>query len=328
MNNIIKDEKILIIGGSGSLGHKLIDRYLKNNIIYVYSRDEAKHWKMSIDYEQDHNLNFIIGDIRDTMKVQQSLLRYKPTIIILAAALKHIDRCEYETNECIATNILGTQNVLNTVEVFRDVLPVKCVCFISTDKACSPVNAYGMAKAISECLMIEKAKMIPYIKFVTVRYGNVLNSRGSIIPTLHEIGKNSNYNHYTITDKRMTRFVMTLEQSVDLIEHAITKADSGDIVIPQLISCNIWDLMELFSDKYDKPIIEGKLRPGEKMLESLINETQSQRLQLDKDGYMYIKPSYNLKDINDSTEIRDYNSKINPLNKEELKQYLTNLNLL
>ncbi|GAG21680.1 unnamed protein product, partial [marine sediment metagenome] len=157
MNN----STILIIGGTGSLGHKLVDRYLDDNVIYVYSRDECKHWKMSIDYSKNPNLRFIIGDIRDSKKIQQTLLRVQPDIVIMAAALKHIDRCEYETNECISTNILGTQNVLNVIETFQTMLKVKTVCFISTDKACSPVNIYGMAKATSECLMIEKSKVIP-----------------------------------------------------------------------------------------------------------------------------------------------------------------------
>jgi UDP-N-acetylglucosamine 4,6-dehydratase len=323
----MKGEKILIIGGTGSLGHKLVDRHLANNTIYVYSRDECKHWKMSIEYSKDPNLHFVIGDIRDKDKIQQTLLRVDPTIIIMAAALKHIDRCEYETNECINTNILGTQNVLNTVETFQSLLNVKAVCFVSTDKACSPVNIYGMSKAVSECLMVEKAKVIPDIKFVTVRYGNVLNSRGSIIPTLHEIGKNDKYERYNITDKRMTRFVMTLDQSVDLINHAIAKAESGDIVIPKLISCKIIDLIEIFSEKYEKPIVETCLRPGEKMLESLINETQSMRLKFGEDGYMYIKPPYKNIMVLDN-EIKDYNSKLNPLNKEKLKEYLESLDLI
>jgi len=322
----MENQKILLIGGTGSLGKKLVDRYLNNNIIHVYSRDESKHWKMSIDYNKHPNLKFIIGDIRDLEKIQQTLLRINPDIVINCSALKHVDLCEYETNECIATNLIGTKNVLNVIETFQTVLKVKCVCFISTDKACSPVNVYGMTKAISECLMIEKAKEIPNIKFVTVRYGNVLNSRGSIIPTLHEIGQNDKYENYTITDDRMTRFVMTLDQSVDLIEHAITKGESGDIVIPKLISCKIVDMIEIFSEKYNKPVIRGIIRPGEKMLESLINETQSMRLQFGEDGYMYIKPPY--KNIMTNSDVKDYNSKLNPLTKEELKTYLNELNLI
>ena len=289
----MENKTILIFGGTGSLGNKLTDRYLNNNNIFLYSRDECKHWKMNLDYNCNKNLNFIIGDIRNKDKVRQTLIRVNPDIIIIAAAMKHIDKAEYESNECINTNLLGTQNVLNCIEIYKQQLSnLKKVCFVSTDKACSPVNLYGMTKSLSECLMVEKSKYIKDIKFVCVRYGNVLNSRGSIIPLLHKIGKNDSYENYKITDRRMTRFVMTLQQSVQLIEHSLLYAENGDIVIPKLISCKIIDMLEIFSEKYNKPIIDGKLRPGEKLLESLINETQSIRLEFGPDGYMYIKPPY------------------------------------
>jgi UDP-N-acetylglucosamine 4,6-dehydratase len=322
------DKKILIIGGTGFLGYKLTERYKNNNKIYLMSRDESKHWKMAIDFNNNQNIDFIIGDIRDSNKIRQTLLRINPNIIILAAAMKHIDKCEYETNECIQTNILGTQNVLNEIEFNKSQLEnLETVCFISTDKACSPVNIYGMAKAASECLMVEKSKYIDDIKFVCVRYGNVLNSTGSIIPILHKLGKNEEIKEFILTDERMTRFVMTYEQSLDLIENAILKGESGDIVIPKLISCNIIDMFEIFSEIYNKPIKIGKLRPGEKILESLINETQSMRLTIDDNGYMYIKPCYkNFLTNNDF--VKDYNSTINPLSKEELRKYLLNLKLI
>lgn len=319
--------KILIIGGTGSLGNKLTDRYYKNNNLYLMSRDESKHWEMSLNYKSHPNINFIIGNIADKNKVEQVLIRHNFDIIILVAAMKHIDRCEYESNECLNTNLIGTQIVLDSIENNLSLLTnLKTVCFISTDKACSPVNIYGMSKAISECLMIEKAKYIEKIKFVSVRYGNVLNSRGSIIPMLHKIGKNQEIKNFKLTDDRMTRFVMTLEQSVDLVEHAILQAESGDVVIPKLISCKVKDMLEIFSELYDKPVILDKLRPGEKMLESLINETQSMRLKFGPDGYMYIKPPY--KNIMTENEVKDYNSTINPLTKEELKEYLINLKLI
>ena len=323
----IKENKILIIGGTGSLGNALTTRYLNNNTLYLYSRDESKHWSMGIEYNNHKNINFIIGNIADKEKIRQTLIRHNFDIIILAAALKHIDKCEYETNECMNTNLFGTKNVLDEIENNILLLTnLKTVCFVSTDKACSPVNIYGMTKAASECLMIEKAKYMPSVKFVCVRYGNVLNSRGSIIPMLHKMGENSNITHYKITDERMTRFVMTLEQSVNLIEYAILFGESGDVVIPKLISCKITDLIEIFSEKYGKPIIKDKLRPGEKMLESLINETQSMRLIHGSDGYMHIKPPF--KNIMTNSEIKDYNSMINPLSKEELRIYLDNLELL
>ena len=320
-------QKILIIGGTGSLGNKLTEIYLNNNEIYLYSRDESKQWNMEIDYNNHPNLNFIIGNICDKNKIKQTLLRYNFDIIIMAAALKHIDKCEYETNECLNTNLLGTKVVLDEIENNITVLTnLKQVCFVSTDKACSPVNIYGITKAASECLMIEKAKYIPSIKFVCVRYGNVLNSRGSIIPMLHKIGLNNDILQYKLTDEKMTRFVMTLEQSVDLIEHALLYAESGDIVIPKLISCKIVDLMEIFSNIYNKPIVKSVLRPGEKLLESLVNETQSVRTVNGPDGYMYIKPPY--KNMSNTDNIRDYNSTINPLSKEDLKEYLISLKLV
>lgn len=324
---MIKNNKFLIIGGTGSLGNALLKKYLKNNEIYCYSRDESKHWAMTIQYNYNPNLHFIIGDIRDREKIKQTLVRHNFDIIIMAAAMKHIDRCEFEGNECLGTNLLGTKNVLDEVENNLDLLTkLKSVCFISTDKACSPVNIYGMCKAASECLLIEKSKYVSSVKFVCVRYGNVLNSRGSIIPTLHKLGQDPSVKNFKLTDDRMTRFVMTLEQSVDLIEHALLKAESGDIVIPKLISCNIKDILEVFSEIYNKPIVMDKLRPGEKMLESLINETQSMRLMFGEDGYMYIKPPY--KNIMTENKIKDYNSTINPLSKEEIKEYLIKLNLL
>ena len=324
---MIENKKILIIGGTGSLGNKLTKTYLNTNKIFLYSRDECKHWVMKIDFNHHENLEFIIGNINDPEKIKQTLIRHNFDIIIMAAAMKHIDKAEYESNECINTNLLGTQNVLNCIETHKNQLTnLKKVCFVSTDKACSPVNLYGMTKSLSECLMVEKSKYIKDIKFVCVRYGNVLNSRGSIIPLLHKIGENDSYKNYKITDRRMTRFVMTLEQSVMLIEHALNHGENGDIIIPRLISCKIIDMLEIFSEKYNKPIIDGKLRPGEKLLESLINETQSMRLEFGPDGYMYIKPPY--KNIMKDNEVKDYNSTINPLNKKQLQEYLSSLNLL
>ena len=322
------DKKILLIGGSGSLGNAFIKKYLNSNEIYVYSRDECKHWSMQLEYNNHTNLKFIIGNVCDYNKLQQTILRHNFNLIINAAAMKHIDKCEYESNECLNTNIVGPQNLVNLIENFKNVLTnLECCCFISTDKACSPVNIYGMSKAISESLFIEKAKFIDNIKFVCVRYGNVLNSRGSIIPMLHELGRNPEVTHFKLTDDRMTRFVMTLEQSVELIEHAVINGDSGDIVIPKLISCKIKDVIEIFSELYNKPIEKRPLRAGEKMLESLINETQSLRLIKDNiTEYMYIKPPY--KNVTSNCDLQDYNSRINPLTKRELKKYLLDLNLI
>lgn len=323
---MIENKKIFLFGGSGSLGNKFIETYIHNNIIVNYSRDECKHWQMSLKYKTDR-LSYIIGDIRDYNRVETAILREQPNIIVIMAALKHIDRCEYAIEECIKTNFNGPLNVLNSIEANIDRLPsLETVVFVSTDKACEPTNAYGMAKAMAECAIVEKSLFIKKCKFVNIRYGNVLNSRGSIIPILHEKGQDPEVKEFTLTHPDMTRFVMTLEQSVALIEHAILYAESGDTVIPELISMRLIDLMEIFSDKYGKPVKITGLRSGEKMLESLISETQSMRLINGPNGYMYIKPPY--KNILITDNICNYNSKINPLNKENLIMYMSKLELI
>ena len=320
------NKKILLFGGSGSLGNKFIEKHISNNQITNYSRDECKHWSMSLKYKTD-NLKFIIGDIRDYQNVANAILREQPHIIIIMAALKHIDRCEYAIDECIKTNSIGPINVVNAVEKNNDRLKnLEVVIMVSTDKACEPTNVYGMAKALAESAIVEKSLYVSNRKFVNIRYGNVLNSRGSIIPILHEKGNDPDVKEFTLTHKDMTRFVMTLEQSVELIEYAAEFGESGDTVIPKLISLRLFDLMQIFSEKYNKPVKVTGLRPGEKMLESLISETQAMRLIKTDNGYMHIKPPYqNLLVLDD---VHNYNSKINPLSKEELFEYLNRLELL
>nr|4TQG_A Chain A, Putative dTDP-d-glucose 4 6-dehydratase [Megavirus chiliensis] len=321
----INDKTIMIFGGSGSLGNRLIETYINNNIIVNYSRDESKHWSMELKYKSD-KLKNIIGDIRDFEKVQQSIMRINPDIIIIAAALKHIDRCEYEINECLDTNIKGLQNVLKVTEINRSNLSnLKAVCFVSTDKACSPVNSYGMSKAICETLVVEKSKYIKDIKYVCVRYGNVLNSRGSIIPILENKGSDPNCDHFTLTHTSMTRFIMTLDDSVKLIEYAIINGNSGEIVIPKLNSMYIKDMIELFADKYNKPIVITGLRSGERMYESLINDTQSMKT-VPKGDYYHILPTYDPTIVTE--EFYEYSSKQNILSKQELENYLNQVNLL
>ena len=325
---MISNNKILLFGGTGSLGYEIVKRYIDNNIIYNYSRDECKHWKMKLDFN-NNNLNFIIGDIINSHKIEETLLRIKPNIIIIASAMKHIDQCEYNTDQSLNTNLLGVKNVLDLVEKHQILLDgtLQSVLFVSSDKACSPINVYGMCKALSETLVIEKSYYVKRFKFVNIRYGNVLNSRGSIIPLLHTIGSDDSKKMFTLTNDKMTRFVMTLEHSVDLIEHTLNNGESGDTVIPKLISMNVKDLVELFSEKYNKPIKITGLKPGEKLLESLINKTQSGRIKINGE-YTHIKSIYDFNESIDETSLNDYNSKINPLNKEELKEYLNKLNLL
>ena len=326
---MIQNKTILLFGGTGSLGYEIIKRYLKNNKIINYSRDECKHWKMKLDFNNNGNLSFIIGDVINKQKIEETLLRVKSNIIIIASAMKHIDQCEYNTDQSLNTNLIGVKNILDLVEIHKENLSpyLETVLFVSSDKACSPINVYGMCKALSETLIIEKSHYIKEFKFVNIRYGNVLNSRGSIIPLLHRIGQESEKQFFTLTNENMTRFVMTLEESVDLIEHTILYGDSGDTVIPKLVSMNIKDLVEIFSEKYSKPILITGIKPGEKLLESLINESQSARIEVNGD-YTHIKSIFNFNKTITEEQLHDYNSKINPLSKDELKKYLNNLNLL
>ena len=323
MNN----KKILVFGGTGSLGYEITKRYIENNTIFNFSRDECKHWNMKLDFNHHKNLNFIIGDIINKDKVENSIIRVNPDIIIIAAAMKHVDQCEINAEQCINSNLLGVKNILDVIELHKEKLNLDTVLFVSTDKACSPINTYGMAKAISEQLMIEKAYYIKNIKFVNIRYGNVLNSRGSIIPLLHNIGKDDRKEYFALTHEEMTRFVMTLSQSVDLIEFAILNGDSGDTVIPELVSMKLIDLLEIFSEKYNKPIKVTSIRPGEKMLESLINPTQAGRI-VKNGSYYHIKSIFEYTETIDPNKLIDYNSKLNPLSKEQLFKYLNDRKLI
>jgi UDP-N-acetylglucosamine 4,6-dehydratase len=326
---MINNKKILLFGGTGSLGYEFVKRYIETNTIYNYSRDECKHWKMKLDFNNNKNLHFIIGDVINKTKIEETILRLKPNIIIIASAMKHIDQCEYNTDQSINTNLLGVKNILDTVELHKNLLDgiLETILFVSSDKACSPINVYGMCKALSETLIVEKSFYVKNFKFINIRYGNVLNSRGSIIPLLHTIGSDETKKYFTITNDNMTRFVMTLEQSVDLIEYAIINGESGDTIIPKLVSMKVKDLIEIFSEIYEKPIKNIGIKPGEKLLESLINSSQSARL-VKNDDYTHIKSilSFN-KDINENI-LNDYNSKINPLTKSELFSYLNELKLL
>ena len=284
---------------------------------------------MKLDFNNNPRLHFIIGDIINKGKIEETLLRIKPNIIIIAAAMKHVDQCEYNTDQSLNTNLLGIKTILDSVEKLHSELLyiLKTVLFVSSDKACSPINIYGMCKALSESLLVEKSHYVKTFKFVNIRYGNVLNSRGSIIPLLHMIGSATDKIHFTLTNENMTRFVMTLEQSVDLIEHALINGESGDTIIPKLISLKVKELIEIFSEKYNKPIKITGIKPGEKLLESLINKTQSGRIKHNGE-YIHIKSIYNFNEAIVEDELLEYNSKINPLSKTELKTYLINLNLL
>jgi UDP-N-acetylglucosamine 4,6-dehydratase/5-epimerase len=289
----------LIFGGTGSLGRKLIERLLPHGCVTVYSRDEAKHWSLRNEFSAGplakrlQWLQFVVGDVRDPDRVAATIRKHVPSHIIIAAALKQVDTCELSPDEAVKTNLYGTQNIIDAVNVSQFAL--ETVLFVSTDKACAPVNVYGMCKAISERIVTSQANdAFPgYLspKFLAVRYGNVLESRGSIIPLFKYQGLNNEC--LTVTDPNMTRFLMTLDQSVDLIQHTIKNGKSGETWIPRLPAMKIGHLADIFSKQYNKPIKYIGLRPGEKLHEDLVNESESVRTRLTDDKQHYvIGPAY------------------------------------
>lgn len=316
--------RYLIFGGTGSLGRKLIDRLLPKHTVAVYSRDEAKHWTIRNELASHPNkerLEFYVGDIRDPQRVAAIIRQFKPQTIIVAAALKQVDTCELSPSESVATNLLGTQNVINAVNELSHDAP-EAVLFVSTDKACAPVNVYGMCKAISERVVTSQARTgLSHVRYLAVRYGNVLESRGSIIPLFKHQAAHAEF--LTVTDPDMTRFVMTLDDSVDLIQRAVRDGESGTTWIPILPAMRIGDLAEIYSERSGKPIKVIGLRPGEKKHEDLINESESVRATKLVKFYM-IGPAFE----SGSNDRFTYTSADEVMSKEQLREHLTKLGII
>lgn len=312
---------VLVFGGSGCLGREIIRRYVGKYIIVNYSRDEHKHWQLDQEFGKG-TVQHVIGDAKDECLVKQTLLRFKPTKILLLHALKHVDRCQENVHTCISTNLMSIKNVLDCIhEVHTHIPELKTVCFTSTDKAASPINAYGMCKALSEEVMIDKARCIPGVKFVVVRYGNVVNSTCSLLPSLLRTVSDT----YYITHEAMTRFWMTIEQACATIEYACEYGESGEVIIPQVKSFFVKDLISYVAKMKGKKIATIGLRPGERLYETLVNDTQSMRT-YQKNGYYHIKPYYNPPQPLTTQFTYDSNT-FTITSKEELMTLFTNLGI-
>lgn len=315
------DKRVMIFGGTGSLGNALIQRLVSENPVLVFSRDEAKHWTIRNEYNHK-NLSFAVGDIRDFSRVAQVLSQFKPNVVIIAAALKQVDTCELSPYESIQTNVTGPKNVIDAVDRYSSNLPgLHTVLLVSTDKACAPVNVYGLCKGLSERLIATAEH--PTIKFIGTRYGNVLDSRGSILPLFRYQAEKCDA--ITVTHPDMTRFLMTLDDSVDLILSALHRAKPGEIFLPKLKSMRIMDLAEIFSEISKKPIRMIGLRPGEKIHESLICDSESPRV-IDINSHYVLKPHFPPDDI--QPKLFSYTSADSVMSKEELKSYLESMSLL
>lgn len=322
-------KKILIFGGAGSLGTELVSFYWQTEAdIVVASRDEAKHWDLKNKFGTKHRfkinvtpvvteerfstLSTVVCDVRDYKRVKQVLRETNPSVVIMAQALKQVDTCEANPTESVETNINGTRNIVEAIEELSHLNNPK-VCFVSTDKACHPINTYGMCKSISEKIVLANAKTSKCFWVIT-RYGNVVSSKGSIVPLFQRQALESKA--FTVTHPEMTRFMMLLEESVSLINLALTWGTSGEIWIPSLDSFRVSDMAEYFSDKYKKPIQVIGIRPGEKMHEILMTEEEGR--QWEKKRGVYVHSSYSSKD----KDFIDYSSKNFVIDKQELSRRL------
>ena len=266
----MKNKKILIIGGTGALGKTLLRRYYSDNEVIVFSRDEHKHYHLLKEYS---NIKSVIGDVKDKDSVMNVLLQHNPDVVINTAALKHVPICEDNPYESVKTNIIGHQNVIECVDLHKT---IESLIFVSTDKACKPINVYGMCKAISEQLYVSYAKQQKNTKVVLVRYGNVLESTGSVIPYFKNLLDNDS-DHLPITHFDMTRFLLTLEQATDLIHWAYEYDDShGKIAVPKVKSLKVTDIANVLIARYelDVKLKEIGIRPGEKLHEEMVSSEE------------------------------------------------------
>ena len=270
----IEGKSFLITGGTGSFGGTVCDYLLKKNVkeIRIFSRDENKQYHMRRKIK-DSRVSFCIGDIRDFDAVLYACNNMN--YIFHAAALKQVPSCEFYPIEAVKTNILGTENLLKASILKK----IEKVVLLSTDKAVYPINAMGISKSMMEKLMLAKSMQnITQTEFCATRYGNVMCSRGSVIPLF--VNQIKNNNPITITDPEMTRYLMTLGESVDLVMHAFSKGSSGDIFVQKSPACTLKDLAtalkSIFNYKKDNLIIGT--RQGEKLYESLLSREEMARV--------------------------------------------------
>ncbi len=330
---MFKDKVLLITGGTGSFGNAVLDRFLNTDIgeIRIFSRDEKKQDDMRKKYNNS-KIKFYIGDVRDLQSIKAAM--YDVDYVFHAAALKQVPSCEFFPLEAVKTNVIGTDNVL-TAAIEAGVKKVIC---LSTDKAAYPVNAMGTSKAMMEKVFVAKSRTVSPKKTLIcgTRYGNVLCSRGSVVPLFIEQLKSGK--PLTITEPKMTRYIMSLEEAVELVAFAFENAESGDIMVQKAPACTIEVLAqavkELFGVESETKIIG--IRHGEKMYETLLtNEECANAMDM---GDFYRVPA-DKRDLNydkyftdgneERTQLEEYNSNNTELlNVEEVKTKLLTLDYI
>lgn len=333
--SLFRDRTLLITGGTGSFGNAVLNRFLKTDIgeIRVFSRDEKKQDDMRHEFqakmpEAAEKIKFYIGDVRDLASVKNAM--HGVDYIFHAAALKQVPSCEFFPIEAVKTNVLGTENVL-TAAIDEGVKTVIC---LSTDKAAYPINAMGTSKAMMEKVIVAKSRTTTKTKICCTRYGNVMCSRGSVIPLWIEQIKNGN--PITLTEPTMTRFIMSLDEAVDLVLFAFEHGESGDILVQKAPACTIQTqaeaVCELFGRKKEDIKVIG-IRHGEKMYETLLTNEECAhaidlgnfyRVPCDKRGLNYDK--YFTQGDTERAKLSEFNSNnTRRLDVEETKEKIASL---
>ncbi len=295
---MFNDKNILITGGTGSFGKKytkiLLEKYRPNKII-IYSRDELKQYEMSQEYN-DRCMRYFIGDVRDSDRLKKAMKDVD--YVIHAAALKHVPIAEYNPMECIKTNIYGAQNVIDAALENG----VSKIIALSTDKAANPVNLYGATKLASDKLYVAANNLVGRqdTQFSVVRYGNVIGSRGSVVPYFQKL-LNEGTTFLPITDEKMTRFMITLEDGVNFVLKNFERMQGGEIFVPKIPSMKIVDLADAMAPNLERKIIG--IRPGEKLHEIMCPADDS-HLTFEFDDHFVIAPTITF------TKRRDYDHNI------------------
>lgn len=330
---MFQGKKILVIGGTGTIGQGLVKELIKRNpkVIRIFSRDEYKQFKMEQELGRLENIRFLLGDVRDKERVQRAMEGID--IVFHLAAMKHVPSCEYNPFEAVKTNVMGTQNVIESAIHHR----VERVVYTSSDKAINPTNTMGATKLLAERLM----SSADYYKggkrpiFASVRFGNVMGSRGSVIPLFKT--QILEKRKVTVTDPAMSRFMMSITEAVSLVLKAAEYAVGGDVFVLKMPVVNIKDLAEVVIEetckKYDLPREEIKieyigLRPGEKMYEELMTKEEGERAEELEEMfriYPITRAGINITGINGySTD----SSKVKALNKEEIRNLILREDLI